>query len=164
MEMDMFIMVTKMEGMVKELRDNEKKYIEERDQIEARLKELNQLIAPIKTDIEGLELAIEGIKSTSFGSDDNKPLQAVDVVTPEMENSLDSIPAKPMRKGSHHPRKALRVYQFDQYNNLVKTYDSIEKAYHDLKWTKYKTVKTAALSKEVQIKKNGFYVSIARAL
>lgn len=155
--MDTFAMISQMETAIDELKNNEKKYGEERDQLNARLEELNKLLSPIKTDIEGLELAIEGIKSTSFITKE-KPLAAVEVLSPNQNKSLESRPAP--AKNLSHSRKPMRVYKFGADNSLIKSYQSICDAAKDMKWTRHKIRDTAIIPKDVQIRKNGFYVTI----
>ena len=153
--MNFFAVISEMESKIEALKKDRVNYEDEKQLLERRLAEVNDLLSPIATDIEGLEMAVESLRSTSFAQLAPCEIIAEEPVVKEDKESLEAKPAKP-RKIRNKP---LHINKYDQYGMLMKRYGSIKEAKVGLRWGYQKVMDSLLMDKAVQLSRYGFYIS-----
>lgn len=153
--MNFFAVISEMESKIEALNKDRVNYEDEKQLLERRLAEVNDLLSPIATDIEGLEMAVESLRSTSFAQLEPCEVIAEEPVAKEDEQSLEAKPAKPHKTRS----KPLHINKYDQYGMLKKRYGSVKEAMVGLRWGRNRVLETLLMDQTIQLSRNGFYIS-----
>jgi hypothetical protein len=141
----------------------------EMEKLDQRKKELDEFIAKTKADKEGLELAIEGLKSTNLFSttenqfaEEKKDILEKYSLEPEKPVKLTPVEKsseeKTDRRGGY--KKPQAVIMFGPDNNIRTRWSSMNKCAKDMGWTMARVKSQIGMSRETQLRRYGYYLGV----
>lgn len=142
------------------------------------LAKMENLLSRTKTDIEGLEMAAEALKSTSMvkleienaearagekAAFDQHKQAAADAEDYARKKTMiaqeqKSINEKPLKKRGGK-RLNVKITVFDQYKNIKARYPSMNEAKKGMKWTASKIYNALELDEKTQLNRFGFFIA-----
>lgn len=148
--MNIAMVILEMEQKLGALKEERRVATAELDKLLIRKKELEDILEKSKPDVDGLELAIEGLKSTSFCNAEKTGAEPAKVETPVDE------PVKKDRRGGK--KTPVRINMFGPDNSIKKHWNSMNQCTHEMNWTPSRIRSMLSMSREAQLRRYGFYL------